>query len=412
MSGLDITELLEGIKRIAENTVPFDVEKFDLTRSVIFLGDSNAYLLDDSILNDYSSLIETIVEEYGSKVSEKKARDDLDKIIVRLIEGDSEKRLRNDLAEMVLGYKSFKEVQRVFVPVAGLNLYVNSLTFGKVKLIRTSEALEKIQDARKAIKGTATDEAGAQVISMIEDGWKTNTCAQLEIIAEPEKAKELALHECRGILDLLTYAAASIYHIGWNIPQGLKVQMTEAFASTSAVVVVPSGRIVAGFTAKGPYGLFDINDQNIESMRKLGIFKIAPRMAEHQSTRDWKQITRAIHWFAESQRQDDEGNELLGLITCLEMFLTPEKGSEISVRQSVAEGAANVIGKDLDEQVEIKRFIKRMYDKRSDVVHGRKLQLTQTELAKLKAMVIFFMVEMTNGLDRNATDVEYPHHKP
>lgn len=403
MSDSLVASIAARIKTICASVQPFDPAQYDLGRSLVIFSDSNAFLISESTRPDYLAVISELLSEYGDRFSQKRVSDDVDEVIARFIASSDEHLLNNDLDELINGYKSFQDEQEVYVPVAGMNLYVDSLKFGNVELLNTSDAIAKIKASRRnAVPDQTQDDSGSEVIRMIEEAWKTNTCSRVKLVAEPERAKELAIEECERVLDIFIYSSASIYHFDWRIPRGLKVQTTEALSSTSAVVVMPDGRVSAGFKTSGPVGYFDVNDRNLESMKKVGAFQVTDILVKAEPTELEEQIVRAIHWFAESQVQDDEGNELLGLITCLEMFLTPEKGSDKSVRQSVAEGTASLIENDPIDRENTRRFILEMYDKRSDVVHGRKLSLKSTDLLVLRAMVIAFTTELINSRGKAA----------
>jgi Apea-like HEPN len=398
MHSANTAVVVHKIKKIAANTHPFNPRQDNPFSSLLITGASNWYVVEKDFHAEYRTLVKEILDEHGDRFSRKQVMEDADSIIAQFIEDGDEESLEANVQELITSYETFGDEQQVYVPIAGLNLYVDSLKFGNAEFLKTAEAIKRIKDERKRlVLDESGDDKAAEVLRMVEEQWKTNTCALLTVRAEPERAKELAVEECKRLLDVLIFSAASIYHSDWRVSRGVRVQMTEVSSSTSTAVIAPTGRILAGFRTSGPVSIFDINDRNIESMRSVQAFKIAELMTKPDATEIEKQTVRAVHWFAESQVQEDEGNEVLGLITCLEMFLSPEAGEPI--RLAVAEGTAMLLEDDLAERKKIKRFINRMYKKRNKVTHGGKPEPDTGELRMLRTMVIGLIVRMTENPD-------------
>lgn len=74
----------------------------------------------------------------------------------------------------------------------------------------------------------------------------------------------------------------------------------------------------------GPLTPFEFSPQNVEIMKRLGVFEVSAILRKpHKKQTDFEEtLLRGIHWFADAQVQPEVENRLLSLIACLETFLT------------------------------------------------------------------------------------------
>jgi len=110
--------------------------------------------------------------------------------------------------------------------------------------------------------------------------------------------------------------------------------------------------------------------EDIEDMKKLGIFDISAILERGQPTPFQKTILESIRWFAASQRQHVFDIEFVNLVTCLENCLTPNDSS--SINASVAEGCALLLADDLEPRMDLRAHVREIYKIRSGIVHRGK----------------------------------------
>lgn len=82
-----------------------------------------------------------------------------------------------------------------------------------------------------------------------------------------------------------------------------------------------------------------------------------------------KSITLAGDYFESHHTRVKKTDQLVDLIIALEALLSPENQGELTFRMS--QGMAVLLAANATERTEIFQFIKRMYNRRSDLVHGR-----------------------------------------
>ncbi|MGZ8874844.1 MAG: hypothetical protein ACXW1E_09010, partial [Halobacteriota archaeon] len=137
----------------------------------------------------------------------------------------------------------------------------------------------------------------------------------------------------------------------------------------------------------GAYMPIEFTAEDIESMKKLGIFDVSAILERDQPTPFQKTVLEGIRWFAASQRQDVLDIEFVNLVTCLENCLTPNDNS--SIRASVAEGSALLLQDDLEPRKKLRAHVLKIYGIRSGIVHrGKRITSEQDKLCLAKLRVI------------------------
>jgi hypothetical protein len=210
------------------------------------------------------------------------------------------------------------------------------------------------------------------LIPVLERDFSTGCCLVLEEMdTERGMAKESANEESAFIVDLLRFGSFSIYRRGLRVPHGIAVQSQYLRPSTTAVILSSDGSFGTSYSLSGQIAPFEVSRENTRVLKNLGLTQLAERRANGTLTKLDEQIIRSIHWFAESQIQYNEENELLNLIVCLEMFLNP--GENESISGSIADGVVMLLFTDVDQRLYFRQFIKQAYHARSRVTHGRNL---------------------------------------
>ena len=170
---------------------------------------------------------------------------------------------------------------------------------------------------------------------------------------------------------------------------------------------------------------FEIDNERLQFMRKNGLKQIASLVGKSSRNSLENRIVAAIHWFAKAfdvaigdylrsrpielpvEKITMKGTKsdsitffdrLVKLMICAEtLFLF---GRDEPIRTSISERSALLLGRTYRERREIKRFFGTMYDKRSDIVHGRKAQLTEDELTHLTYYLQVAIITLVKRLKR------------
>ncbi|MNO41868.1 hypothetical protein D3C76_320470 [compost metagenome] len=94
-------------------------------------------------------------------------------------------------------------------------------------------------------------------------------------------------------------------------------------------------------------------------------------------------IYSAIQWIGKGLNEQSLSNSFVQYMFALEsLFNLQSKGSLVtpSIANQLSEFTAFVLGKNLADRLEINRIVKRMYDKRSAIAHGRSNSVTQEDV--------------------------------
>ena len=143
-------------------------------------------------------------------------------------------------------------------------------------------------------------------------------------------------------------------------------------------------------------------------MKQIGVFDVATLLSQETLTEYQETLLRGIHWFANSQTQDESENILLGLITCIETFLTPRDGGPVTT--AIAESIAIIGGKDLASRKRLKKKVKGLYCLRSRISHGGKKAILDADLAALRqitAGLTMTMIQKRNDFETITAFLEW-----
>jgi len=116
-----------------------------------------------------------------------------------------------------------------------------------------------------------------------------------------------------------------------------------------------------------------------------------------------KVVLRALHWFANSQTQEENENKLLNLIVCLETLLTPRDDNPIGT--FIAEAVAILLADDVEPRKRLKKRVKELYRLRSAVSHGGRKAILDRDLLELESIAGTLTMSLINRMD------EFESHK-
>ena len=389
--------ILNKIVGIIENT-PKNFSKNDYgnwrcleRRGIIFdlAGDS---------LDTYNDVLRDILnqERWGEKFSEKYVDKILKNLLFDIIEFGTDIAKEN-FDSICYDAESYSTEQVVYVPLGGISMYgVEELNLGRIQFKKiTRVILEEILEATRAILKTTKVSFEEQQLFIEEteedlsEKFLDKVCATCRVIAEPKRAQELAEQETQRALDLLRCSIPVLYKSQENIKIDLLPQVPSSFQST--LVLSSSGYVLDRTRLNRNY---ELSPANLEVLEKIGVFEVSKILQKsYTDLNDYeKTLLRGIHWFASSQTQVEIENEFLNLITCLETFFTREKGEPIS--NSIAEGIAFVLAKDLTKRKKIKQRIKCLHGMRSEVSHGGHSNILNKDIQELRSIATNLLIKM------------------
>jgi len=94
-------------------------------------------------------------------------------------------------------------------------------------------------------------------------------------------------------------------------------------------------------------------------------------------------ILLAINWLGKGLKDKNTENRYVQFIFALESLFNFQKGAPLispSIVNQLAEISALILGSNFDERIDFMRKIKKLYEKRSTIVHGDKTQITEDDV--------------------------------
>jgi hypothetical protein len=345
----------------------------------------------------FDEMSSTLLQQSGwvEKYSETHIGNLLRTLIGDLYGSNTPARAEQLLADLDAGYQAYQKRHTVLVPLSGIAMHEHELVIGQV-------AIKKI--APDELRRRLGMHAGTQFGRHLIESLGNLVVAEFSAIAEPVRAKEIALDETRRAMDLLRYAIPFIvqeYFKRLSMNVGITGDIAEA--EIRAVILPCADDRSITFTSenKGPIFPLDVSRETMDKLRECGAQDVAAILAKATPClSDFERVLlRGIHWFGNALPQREPENELLSLVTCLETFLTPRDGNPIGT--AIAEGVALLLGNTLDERKKLKKRVKDLYGKRSSVSHGGEKAVLESDLAELREIakrLIQRMISLSTGI--------------
>jgi hypothetical protein len=227
---------------------------------------------------------------------------------------------------------------------------------------------------------------------------KGRVCAEVKVVAEPERAEEIALAETRRVIDLLRFSLLLLDREKDKKVIGLQ---GEACEDTRATISIKSDETGVNYMGSVVFHPFPLTRQTVEAMREIGVFVLSDLLRKKELTEFEEVILRAVHWLASAQAQFENENALLNLVTCLETFLKPAKDDPITA--TIAEGVAILTATGLEERKRRKNRVKAFYGMRSRLTHEGHWEILSSGLAELTGIARDLTVQMIRRKDEFPT---------
>lgn len=414
----NITNICENI---TEPMADHDRKKKVVVKKVAFS------LIDDNLDNYENKILNRLLEKqkWVKLYSEKYLDDKLQSLLSNILfekKEDNEKDLYalslSFFKELVEEYENFSQSFLVFVPLVGIKMKVDSLEIGNVVLRNMTEEFLKTlnQKLENIIMSTKNEEkTKLDFLKYNRDRlYKLNNtvCAEIEVVAEPIKAKQIAEEETSFVLDLLKYSVPAIYDEN-NISIGLQGEIGKT--RLTPIIAKDESKFKFNSELVGFKKYFEISKDTIDEFKRIGVFELSELLKKpHKKLTNFEQVLlRGLHWFASSINQNEIGNKYLSLTVCLETFLTPNNTDPIS--NSLAEGIAFLIYEDFEDRKEIKSRVKELYNLRSRVFHGGNQDSIKEkdykELQNLLGNLIMDLIDRKEKLETKEDLLELIEHK-
>ena len=382
-----LTNVVGRIESIASQATRIS-ERFDRHRLVFITEEGLGFSLNDEARDLYERLTKEFLNKlkWSEKYTEKRTSENIKNLIVMAIQNTLTEEIKNVLEQQIRDYDALDCKSYVYVPISGIRVLKQIKLFGVV-FKPSSERLKKriLKKFQNVIDKTLNDNESKKgsseaVAAYLSDVFKFPTVAECVIVAEPDRAEQIALSRTRGILDVIRVAIPLICPPNHKVKVGIGDEVT---FSSLPIVSVSSESANINESRLGPLSLFNLDKNSIKKLRQQGLFNVFSLQNKSDLTEVEELYLRAIHWLGDSQNQPEVENKVLSLVTCLETFFTPEKDSSLPISNTVSESIALLMFKGFDKRKNVKRRVKELYDLRSRITHGSKIVITDKDLTEL-----------------------------
>jgi Apea-like HEPN len=382
-----LSNVVDQIRLIASQVSNIS-EKFERNRLIFITDDGLAFSLNDEVKELYEKLTSEFLNKlkWSDKYTEKKTSEVIKDLVLKAMQGVSVDEIKNLVEERVRTYDAFDRISHVYIPISGVRVQKQVDLFG-VKFKQNSQRLKErvLKNIKDVVRQTLNDDEGKNESYKIanehlEGIFKFPTIAECIIIADPDRAEQIALNRVRGILDVIRVSIPLTYPSTHKVKVGVGDEIT--FSSLKTISVSSEAARI-NESRIGPLALFDLNTTSIKKLRQQGLLKALTLQNKTDLTEVEELYLRAIHWLGDSQNQTETANKVLSLTTCLEIFFTPEKDSGLSISNTISESIALLMVKGLDNRKTVKKRIKDLYNLRSRITHGLTISIADEDLNQL-----------------------------
>lgn len=370
-------QIIRDIKKLKNNIVaPKESHQFKLKNTRTIAKDGYCFSLIGEYIELYIKIINDVLQqdEWGRKISKKYAEDRFNSLLVKLSKDGNDENATEYFEDLIKDFETVSSKECVvFLPVFGISMELNSIKFGKIKLVRLTD--EKISEIKALVRTqylkTANNLEEKEYFIRKEceriDMYlkEAESCAEFYTFAETNRAVELIDEEAQRVIDIFRYAIPALYARNLNVFIGLQGE----YSRQDRYVFASCGdHFVSSLSNVGALGKFEINLKNLKQMKNLNIFKLN-KIIRNDDRNDFEDtLLLGLKWFSRSQTHKEPINQFMDLITCIEVFLNPGKGQPTTL--SLTEGLAILLTDDVIERKKIKAEFDKLYLIRSNIAHG------------------------------------------
>ena len=355
--------------------------------------DGISYCLTDRFLDFWDDILRDLLikHKWNTKFSEKYVDSKLQEIISNLIRDRSPQKAHEYLDQLEKEYEHYSIEQVLRIPLFGIELderliELGNVTFKKLNDERTEELIVMLNQAIS--NSSNTDEEKKMHFDfekeLINEYLRDRVCAEISLLAEPDRALEIAETEAQRALDLLRYAIPAIYSSDKKVTIGLQGEYSSQ--TRYAQIFSADGQSFScTITSVGPLFPLELSTQNLEHMEKIGVFTLGDILKKEQLSKFEETLLQGIEWFSRAQTQSEPKNKLLNLITVLETFLTP-RGTD-PIQKTISEGVAILLKDDAIQRKSLMKRVKQFYGLRSKLSHGHSKEILDADIRLLLNIV-------------------------
>jgi hypothetical protein len=372
---------------------------------------SQGYYLTDDGGEKLTKVVDELLYRKGwsDKFSEDYIRKRFSKAFDKVASTCSAEPVVKALGALVTEYEGYTKEWTVILPLIGIQMEMDELLFGKVKLVKmvgeTADKFEKRHTHLVMQTKHTPEEKQARIKQFAKIEWseiKDRACAVLTVVAEPHRAAELTIEYARAAIDILRLAILFMQDDhDMQAMIGLHGEVSEGRRTVFSITSDDTSSTTSMSIVFAPLHL---TEKTVEWMQDKGILALSDMLRSDQRTKFHDVILRGVHWLANAQAQFEAENTWLNIVTCFETFFSPAEGDPISA--SIAESVAILTAAGLEARKERKKKVKEFYKLRSKLTHKGVGEVLSSDLSELVRIARDLVGEMIRRKDDFKTQDE------
>lgn len=384
--------VIQGAQRLLKIvTLPFEwgSDGLDMrVRTVLGRGAFECHILD----SDYERFIELFQDVLADEPTLQE-RFTLDEIAIefgcvigRLLREQTPD-VNTALQAMYDRARQYKSDQTVYMPLGGISMQGDSVQLGPVTIVRfTNEMLDQLSKQIAPLASLVSLDilGGSRTVNTA--GLENAVFAEFHVTASPDRAHELAEEAVSEVFDIIQFAVASSMPLVYGIRVGPK-WLSPVSWHVVPIVNQNTGEWILQSKRTGPIFPLSITSQTLETWKDLGVFDMLDLLVGGESVQSQfdRTLVRSIRWCSRASIQESADDAVLGFFVSLETLFTSGDKSQ-PIANAVAEGLAFLLGNDYAERSALKAQVKRLYDIRSAITHGREGNDSRQAALELKGI--------------------------
>lgn len=373
------TALAAELLEIAKATKRIGPESIFRRRQWWFMTDEKFHEIDPKVHEKYIRLLPELLKCSGSE--KRFSLETLDNMvkqsIANLVDGQATTESAvSELHGLLTTLSATQPEQAVLYELPGITLPVRTrpYTIAGARVTRFStrdysSLAKRCRATCSAVSKKTREQAYSALFKPHLDRLKGKTVVWCSYAAEPTRAQELSLETLRWVTILLEYGCMALRRDSAEMAIGISlVPRLEYF-----IIPKEGDSITSGGQLTGKYGSWSIVSSDRVQMRKAGVFALSDILEKsdngtlpHKSFQ--AALLQAFQWAVTSLDQTTNSSKMLALTIALETLFSYNAPN---VRSSIAEGTAMVILHNPAERDHICQRMKKFYDERCGVAHGR-----------------------------------------
>jgi hypothetical protein len=310
----------------------------------------------------------------------------------------------DECRQLINAFREYSKDWTVLIPVVGIGKVPNDFRVGRVLFRKYDEpTINQLVDflhTRDREEGSSRERL-VEFLQPLQDAY----CGEINILGDPEHAKEQGRFEVQLALDILRICGRMFCSDARILGLGLKGEVF--FKASRTVIVYHENEDEFHITSvgTGPALLMNIEPGSLEWVEDAMFAPLSELAAKKNDTKTKfeKSLLLAIHWLASALANREETMRFLNLFMVIEVLIKRE--DEYSITKYISENVSLLIEHRPAERLALAKELRKLYGIRSKIVHEGAILTDPRSSERLELMALSVLMTCVS-LTEKVTDVD------